>query len=61
MGMEGMRIRMRGIRSRNEGNQGGQSLYRSGIDELELWRGKKIKENVSIYKNIVWQFGMRHN
>ena len=56
-----MQIRMRGIRSRNEGNQGGQSLYRSGIDELELWRGKKIKENVRIYKNIVWQFGMRHN
>ena len=52
--MQGIGVGMRGIGFRNEENQGENlRVGGSGIDELELWRGIKIKGNMRIYKNIV--------
>ena len=53
-GNAGNRSGNAGYGVRYEGNQDENLRTRgSGIDELELWRGIKIKGNVRIYKNIV--------
>ena len=49
-----------GNRGGNGGNwgwkwrdSGWESSYRSGIDELELWKGIKLRGNMCIYENVV--------
>ena len=43
------------------GELGCESTYRSGIDELELWRGIKIKGNKRIYRNSFDTLGWETN
>ena len=52
-GMWAIGVGMGGIGGWKWRESGWESSYRSGIDELELWRGKELSGNVCIYENVV--------